>query len=102
VYATTKFFKDSKPRFDCVEVECAAEDGKSEFALAQILGIISVVDDRNDSVTFLLIVTDLLICQNTNSDKYLPYDLWSYNVSPRYKGLQLDIIEPDAIFRPAS
>jgi hypothetical protein len=101
VYATTKFSKDCKPRFDCVEVECAAEDGKSEFELAQILGIIAVVDDRNDSVTFLLIVTYLSICQKTNSDKYLPYDLLSYNVSPRYKGLQLDIIEPDAIFRPA-
>lgn len=46
VYATTKFSKDCKPRFDCVDVECASKDGKSEFELAQIMGIIAVVDDH--------------------------------------------------------
>jgi hypothetical protein len=69
VYATTKFSKDCKPRFDCVEVECAAEDGNSAFELAQILGIIAVVDDHNDAVTFLLIVTYLSMCPKTNSDR---------------------------------
>ena len=35
-------------------MECAGEDSESEFELAQILGIIDVVDNRNDTGTFLL------------------------------------------------
>jgi hypothetical protein len=73
--------------------------------LAQVLGILSVVDEDHTTF-FYLFITYLKLHEKIGSDSYLPYCLAGYNIAPtrnlsRSESIVIDIIEPDMIFRPA-
>jgi hypothetical protein len=74
------------------------------YELAQVLGILSVVD--KDIASFYLFITYLKLHEKIGSDSYLPYCLAGYNIAPTTQNLMcetivIDMIEPDMIFRPA-
>jgi hypothetical protein len=74
----------------------------STYEMAQVLGILSVVDHaNNDKVKILLFVTYLQIVEKTGSDLYFPYTLLAYNIPKKYATVVVSIIEPSMIYRPA-
>jgi hypothetical protein len=95
------------PRFDCVEVvvETPLPNGRTyrTYELAQVLGILSIVDNSNREypiTTFFLFINYLQIHQKLDSDTYFPYCLAGYKFSDTNL-FNIDVIEPDMIFRPA-
>jgi hypothetical protein len=71
--------------------------------LAQVLGILSVVD--KDIASSYLFITYLKLHEKIGSDhSYLPYCLAGYNTTHNYllcETIVIDIIKPDMIFCPA-
>ena len=68
------------------------------YELAQVLGILSVVD--GDNTSFFLFITYLKLHMKMGSDTYLPFCLAGYNIGAD-DYIAIDIIEPHMIFRPA-
>jgi hypothetical protein len=89
-------------------VQTQLPNGKTyqTYELAQVLGILSIVDRSNrehTTTTYFMFINYLQIHPKMGTDNFFPYCLAGYKFSEKNSqfSFKIDVIEPDMIFRPA-
>jgi hypothetical protein len=75
---------------DCIHVtKVPSPNSPTNVPLPVVLGILCITDNKlqnnedPNEPTFLLIVTELIVCEKRDADKFLPYELLRYCIDPK-------------------